>query len=58
MVCAISRVCACSAQLMTPRMPIPITSATEMSQANRPLVKMGSSGARGRRSIRPAAGLP
>ena len=53
MVCAISRVCACSAQLMTPSVPAPITSPTEMSQANRPLVRIGSSGGRGRRSISP-----
>ena len=57
MVCAISCVCACSAQLMTPSVPTPITSPTEMSQANRPRVRIGSSGWRGRRSIRPVGGL-
>src|SRR3974390_172127 len=34
MVCAIACVCACSAQLMTPSVPTPMTSPTEMSQAN------------------------
>src|SRR5271166_2807572 len=57
-VCAIASVCTCSAQLMTPSVPAPITSPAVTSQANRPRVKMGWSGWRGLRSISPSAGLP
>jgi hypothetical protein len=58
MVCAISRVGACSAQLMTPSVPAPMTSPTDMSQVKPPRVRMGRSGWRGFRCIRPAAGRP
>src|SRR5208282_112324 len=49
--------CACSAQLITLRVPIAISRPTKASQTRIPRVRIGRLGGSGGRSISPAAGL-